>query len=419
MSSCSRLTLFGLMLPMMIAPGSLYADDGVPALLQFAEQYHRQEPQQTPEDKLPPAKTPAPKPVSKGGQTRELSVRQQQQLAAARATLRENEAQLQHQQARIQSLQQELTALRAKAPNKVMSQQDLTELSKFASGLRQAFNLTPKEQQMQALIAKTQQALEQQKSEAAKVISGLQQQAKQSDEALVTANRVQKNLRDEIEGLRSQGRLLLDHQALEKERDRQSYAAGVALGRDIQTLLTERKSWGIDPDRTALLAGVIDTFNGQYQLSEKLLASALTESEQAVNVARNQVLMDQRAKGESFVAEFKKKKGAKKSSSGFWYRIDYPGDGAIAETSRVDVVVKETLTDGLVIQDMESSGKVLSQSLSAFPPLFREAIGHLKNHGSLTMVVPPELAYGEAGYAPQIPPDATMVYELRIVDVDK
>ncbi|NWA71588.1 FKBP-type peptidyl-prolyl cis-trans isomerase [Serratia proteamaculans] len=430
MTSCSRLTLFGLMLPLIVAPGSLYADDGVPALLQFAEQYHRQEPQQAPKDKSPPAKTPPPKPVSKGGQTRELSVRQQQQLAAARATLREKEAQLEHQQDRIQSLQQELTALRAKASNKVMSQQDLTELTKFASGIRQAFNLTPKEQQMQALIAKTQQALEQQKSEAGKAISGLQQQltqlqdknlqqAKQSDEAHVTANRVQKSLRDEIEGLRSQGRLLLDRQALDKDRDRQSYAAGVALGRDIQTLLTERKSWGIDPDRTALLAGVIDTFNGQYQLSEKLLASSLTESEQAVNVARNQVLMDQRAKGESFVAEFKKKKGAKKSSSGFWYRIDYPGDGAIAETSRVDVVVKETLTDGLVIQDMESSGKVLSQSLSAFPPLFREAIGYLKNHGSLTMVVPPELAYGEAGYAPQIPPDATMVYELRIVDVDK
>ena len=430
MTSCSRLTLLGLMLPLIVAPGSLYADDGVPALLQFAEQYHRQEPQQAPKDKSPPAKAPAPKPVSKVGPTRELSVRQQQQLAAARATLREKEAQLEHQQARIQSLQKELTALRVEASDNVLSQQDLNELSKFASGIRQAFNLTPKEQQMQALIAKAQQELEQQKSEAAKAISGLQQQltqlqdknlqqAKQSDEAQVTANRVQKNLRDEIEGLRSQGRLLLDHQALEKDRDRQSYAAGVALGRDIQTLLGERKSWGIDPDRTALLAGVIDTFNGQYQLSEKLLASSLAESEQAVNVARGQVLKDQRAKGESFVAEFKKKKGAKKSSSGFWYRIDYPGDGAIAETSRVDVVVKETLTDGLVIQDMESSGKVLSQSLSAFPPLFREAIGYLKNHGSLTMVVPPELAYGEAGYAPQIPPDATMVYVLRIVDVDK
>ncbi|UYY69269.1 hypothetical protein OKB57_08640 [Serratia marcescens] len=32
------------------------------------------------------------------------------------------------------------------------------------------------------------------------------------------------------------------------------------------------------------------------------------------------------------------------------------------------------------------------------------------------MGVPPALAYGETGYAPQIPPNATMGYELRIVD---
>lgn len=81
--------------------------------------------------------------------------------------------------------------------------------------------------------------------------------------------------------------------------------------------------------------------------------------------------------------------------------------------------MKETLAGGRVIQDMDRSGKVLSQPLSAFPPLFREAIGYLKNHGSLTMVVPSALAYGEAGYPPQIPPNATMVYQLRIVDVGK
>lgn len=104
----------------------------------------------------------------------------------------------------------------------------------------------------------------------------------------------------------------------------------------------------------------------------------------------------------------------KKSSSGFWYRVDYAGDTPLHETAIVDVVVKETLTDGTVIQDMSLTGNVLSQPLSAYPPLFREAIGHLKNHGSLTMVVPAELAYGEKGYAPNVPPNATMVYELRI-----
>lgn len=30
------------------------------------------------------------------------------------------------------------------------------------------------------------------------------------------------------------------------------------------------------------------------------------------------------------------------------------------------------------------------------------------------MVVPPELAYGNVGYPPKVPPSATMVYELRV-----
>ncbi|WP_392586363.1 FKBP-type peptidyl-prolyl cis-trans isomerase N-terminal domain-containing protein [Serratia ureilytica] len=232
-----------------------------------------------------------------------------------------------------------------------------------------------------------------------------------------TAHQAQQALREELDGLRSRAKWLPDRQSLKKKPEQQSYAAGVALGRDIQTMLAERKNWGITPDKIVLLAGVIDTFNGHYQLSDAQLTSALAESEKAVNDARNQAAKTQASKGEAFVAEFQKKKGTQKSPSGFWYRIDYAGDEAITENARVDIVVKESLTDGRVIQDMDRSGKVMSQPLSAYPPLFREAIGHLKNHGSLTMVVPPALAYGETGYAPQIPPNATMVYELRIVDV--
>ncbi|USQ48024.1 hypothetical protein NFX37_16575 [Serratia marcescens] len=127
-----------------------------------------------------------------------------------------------------------------------------------------------------------------------------------------------------------------------------------------------------------LLAGVIDTFNGHYQLSDAQLTRALAESEKAVNDARNQAAKVQTSKGEAFVTEFKKKKGTQKSPSGFWYRIEYAGDEAIKENARVDIVVKESLTDGSVIQDMDRSGKVMSQPLSAYPPLFREAIGHLK-----------------------------------------
>ncbi len=607
----ARKALLSLMISLALAPTLAVADDDVPALLQFAERYQQQDAPAADAAVTPPREIQ--KPASRPVQLRETAA-QRKQLTQLQKALREKETRLEQQQAAIQSLQQELTALRVASSlavaDKPAPAPDLSALSDFASGVRQALNLTPQERKAQAQIAEAQAALarqkqqteerdrrialleqrlaalpkqsdnaqqqvwqeklaaaqaandkarqryeqdrkaaaaelEQQKAEAAKALGALQQQltqlqkeqesqrqqggqqeknlkaaleqqkaeaakaagelqqqlaplqkerddqrqqaeqqekklkmaleqqkaeaakaagelqqqlaqlqeknktqteqakaleqrlaaltaesaqaaqqrdkaAQQADKAateLAAAHQAQQALREELDGLRSRAKWLPDRQALKKKPEQQSYAAGVALGRDIQTMLAERKNWGITPDKTALLAGVIDTFNGHYQLSDAQLTSALAESEKAVNDARNQAAKTQASKGEAFVAEFQKKKGTQKSPSGFWYRIDYAGDEAITENARVDIVVKESLTDGRVIQDMDRSGKVMSQPLSAYPPLFREAIGHLKNHGSLTMVVPPALAYGETGYAPQIPPNATMVYELRIVDV--
>lgn len=570
MSPRMRKALLSLMIPLAFAPAVAAADDDVPALLQFAERYQQQEaPAADADTVVTPAKE-TQKPASRPVQTRE-TIAQRKQLAQLQKTLRVKEARLEQQQAAIQSLQQELTALRVASSltsaDKPVPAPDLSALSDFASGVRQALNLTPQERKARAQIAEAQaalarekqqteerdrrialleqrlaalpkqsdsarqqawqeklaaaqaasdkahqryeqdkkaataeleqqkaeaarltgelqqqltqlqkerdgqrqqteqqekslkKALAQQKAEAAKAVGELQQQLTQLQEkhktqteqakaleqrlAAVTAesaqaaqlrdkatlqadktatelagaHQTQQALREELDGLRSRAKWLPDVQTLKKKAEQQSYAAGVALGRDIQTMLAERKTWGINPDKTVLLAGVIDTFSGHYQLNDAQLASALAASEKAVNDARNQAAKTQTSKGEAFVAEFKKKKGTQKSPSGFWYRIDYAGDEAIKDNARVDIVVKESLTDGSVIQDMDRSGKVMSQPLSAYPPLFREAIGHLKNHGSLTMVVPPALAYGETGYAPQIPPNATMVYELRIVDV--
>ncbi|WP_249339741.1 FKBP-type peptidyl-prolyl cis-trans isomerase N-terminal domain-containing protein [Serratia marcescens] len=563
----ARKALLSLMISLALAPTLAVADDDVPALLQFAERYQQQDAPAADAAVTPPREIQ--KPASRPVQLRETAA-QRKQLTQLQKALREKETRLEQQQAAIQSLQQELTALRVAssltAADKPAPAPDLSALSDFASGVRQALNLTPQERKAQAQIAEAQAALarqkqqtaerdrrialleqrlaalpkqaenvrqqvweeklavaqtandkarqryeqdkkaaaaelERQKVEAAKLTDELQRQlaqlqkerddqrrqaeqqekslqaslAKQAIEAakateelqrqlaqlqeknkaqteqaktleqrlaavtaesaqaaqkrdeatqradktaaeLAAAHQAQQALQDELSGLRSRAKWLPEVKTLKKKPEQQSYAAGVALGRDIQTMLAERKNWGITPDKTMLLAGVIDTFNGHYQLSDAQLTRALAESEKAVSDARNQAAKTQTSKGEAFVAEFKKKKGTQKSPSGFWYRIDYAGDETIAENARVDIVVKESLTDGSVIQDMDRSGKVMSQPLSAYPPLFREAIGHLKNHGSLTMVVPPALAYGETGYAPQIPPNATMVYELRIVD---
>ncbi|EMG3985875.1 FKBP-type peptidyl-prolyl cis-trans isomerase [Serratia marcescens] len=330
----------------------------------------------------------------------------QQQLALRQKELDEQRQQAERQEKSLKTALEQQKAEAAKATGEL--QQQLAQLQeKNKTQTEQAKALA---QRLATAVAESEKSTLQ--------LAKTTEQVKKNALALADANQTQQALREELDGLRSRAKWLPDAQALEKKPAQQSYAAGVALGRDIQTMLAERKNWGINPDKTVLLAGVIDTFNGHYQLSDAQLTRALAESEKAVNDARNQAAKVQTSKGEAFVTEFKKKKGTQKSPSGFWYRIDYAGDEAIKENARVDIVVKESLTDGSVIQDMDRSGKVMSQPLSAYPPLFREAIGHLKNHGSLTMVVPPALAYGETGYAPQIPPNATMVYELRIVDVN-
>lgn len=64
---------------------------------------------------------------------------------------------------------------------------------------------------------------------------------------------------------------------------------------------------GVSADRQTVLAGVIDAFSGQYQLTTDVLTRALAESESVVNKAREKAVAAQQKKGETFVAEFKKK----------------------------------------------------------------------------------------------------------------
>ncbi|EAU2345834.1 fimbrial protein [Salmonella enterica subsp. enterica serovar Brandenburg] len=87
------------------------------------------------------------------------------------------------------------------------------------------------------------------------------------------------------------------------------------------------------------------------------------------------------------------------------------GDDTIA-----DVTAVKKLADGTVIKDMDARETVISQPPGAYPPVLRSIL-LLKNHGTVTVAVPPELAYGDEGYPPKVPSGATMVYTLRVEDV--
>ncbi|MFG1174705.1 FKBP-type peptidyl-prolyl cis-trans isomerase N-terminal domain-containing protein [Erwiniaceae bacterium CAU 1747] len=207
-------------------------------------------------------------------------------------------------------------------------------------------------------------------------------------------------------------------ETLKKKSTREAYAIGLSLGSEILQLQAENRNWAsTDTDKPSVLAGIIDSFQGKEKLSPIELQKSLMNISERVASGREKFMSDLDKSTKKFIAAFTKQKNVKKSTSGFWYRVGYEGDTPIPAGAVIDVVVKESLTNGKVIEDMDAKGIVLTQPISAFPPVFREALSKLKNHGSITIVVPPALAYGDKGYPPKIPPNATMVYDLRISEV--
>lgn len=199
--------------------------------------------------------------------------------------------------------------------------------------------------------------------------------------------------------------------------DVRDYAVGASLAADALSLLKERAAQGIAVDQGMALAGIRDSFAGKLAVPQAVLDKALADSADELTRKQGESKAKNEQAGDRYWKSFAAKPGVKKGADGVLYRIDYAGEGEIAETDVVSVVMSESLIDGTIVKDMEASGKIIRQPLSAYPPLFRQAIRQLKDHGSLTMVVPPAMAYGDAGYPPLVPPGATMVYALRIRDV--
>ncbi|MBA7932051.1 FKBP-type peptidyl-prolyl cis-trans isomerase [Klebsiella sp. RHBSTW-00215] len=202
---------------------------------------------------------------------------------------------------------------------------------------------------------------------------------------------------------------------LAKEPQQQAYSIGVSMGDEALKVLSTRNTQGIKIDKNTVLQGILDSFSGKIAIDEKTRNKALFDVSKKVFQNLNKIEQQTVSDGKKYQQKFAKQKGVV-FKDGVYSRIDYAGEGRILDSDTVTVTIKETLVDGTVINDMEAEGKVWSQTLKSYPPIFLGPIKRLGNHGSITVVIPPDLAYGSEGRPPKIPPGATMIYSVRIVD---
>ena len=107
--------------------------------------------------------------------------------------------------------------------------------------------------------------------------------------------------------------------------------------------------------------------------------------------------------------------------SGLEYEELACGDGEeVARGDMITVHYTGTLEDGTEF-DSSRGGEPIGFALESGNLIegWVEGIPGMKEGGRRKLTIPPELGYGEAGYPPDIPPDATLIFDVEVVAVDE
>ena len=192
--------------------------------------------------------------------------------------------------------------------------------------------------------------------------------------------------------------------------DKLSYALGLSMGNNF-------KSSGIQTlSVTDFANGVKAVYEGEkpemtYDEAKQVINDFFTQMQREVN-DRN------RAEGEAFLAENKKKSGVVVLPSGLQYEVLTEGKGKKpAATDRVQCHYHGTLINGEVFDSSIERGEPAVFGVSQVIPGWVVALQLMPEGSKWRLFIPSDLAYGENGAGGKIAPNSTLIFDVELLKV--
>jgi FKBP-type peptidyl-prolyl cis-trans isomerase len=207
---------------------------------------------------------------------------------------------------------------------------------------------------------------------------------------------------------------------LKTPEDKFSYMMGMDVGASLKRIGSDA---GSEVNLAVFMQAVEAVLTGQETL---LTAQEAAEIKQDfMNTRREAALAERKvvgeknlAEGEAFQTENKAQEGVEVTDSGLQYQVIEQGDGPKPKaTDKVTVHYRGTLVDGTEFDSSYQRGQPASFPLNGVIPGWTEGLQLMPVGSKYRFVVPPTLGYGEQGAGSSIGPNATLIFEVELLEI--
>lgn len=189
-----------------------------------------------------------------------------------------------------------------------------------------------------------------------------------------------------------------------------SYALGLGIGQQLKSMNIENF------DAKEFCRSIEDVMNGRetdFSAREaQVMLSEYFEKKQAEEAQANI------AAGKAYLEENGKREGVITTKSGLQYEVLTEGTGKSPKaTDKVRCHYEGRLTDGSVFDSSYQRGEPADFGLNQVIPGWTEGVQLMKEGAKYRFHIPYLLGYGERGAGASIPPYATLVFDVELIQV--